>query len=138
MLTFSNCYTAHFVPAALSVVGPSTIHNGNQIDFKCTFSETLHTLDNCQVIYCCLKKNKIFLQMQIFNVAQMESSFTIESAVKRDSGNYSCLLLPTKCFQEHWNELQGMNEVFLEVKGGHFNCLFPNVFALPSLFFYFL
>ncbi|XP_035991905.1 uncharacterized protein LOC118562890 [Fundulus heteroclitus] len=107
---------AHFLPATLSVAGPSRVDEGNRVELRCTFSETLHTLYNCQLIHCCLKKNDTFLQLQVFDVARMEASFTIEGAVMRDSGHYSCLLLPSKCFQNNWNELQGINAVFLEVK----------------------
>ncbi|MED6237162.1 hypothetical protein ATANTOWER_019949 [Ataeniobius toweri] len=111
ILVIANC-----IPAALSVAGPNTVNEGKHVEFKCTFSETLHTLNNCQLIYCCLKKNETFIQFQVFDVARMEASFTIEDAVARDSGHYSCLLLPSKCFQNSLNELQGINDVFLEVK----------------------
>ncbi|XP_023187683.1 uncharacterized protein LOC111608349 [Xiphophorus maculatus] len=107
---------ANFIPAELSIAGPFTVHEGSHVEFKCTFSETLHTLNNCKLIYCYLKKNETILQIQVFNLAQMEASFSIEGAVSRDSGPYSCLLLPSKCFQKQWNELQGINTVILEVK----------------------
>ncbi|XP_015246753.1 PREDICTED: uncharacterized protein LOC107095252 [Cyprinodon variegatus] len=107
---------AHFIPAVLSVVGPASVHEGNRIEFKCSFSRTLHTISNCQFIYCSLKKNKTFLQLQVFDVSRMEAYFVIEGAVGRDSGHYSCLLLPSKCYQTKWKELQGINDVFLAVK----------------------
>ncbi|XP_014849815.1 PREDICTED: uncharacterized protein LOC106922145 [Poecilia mexicana] len=106
----------NFIPAELSIAGPFTVHEGSNVEFKCIFSEILHTLNNCQLIYCYLKKNETILQVQVFDLAQMEASFTIEGAVSRDSGPYSCLLLPSKCFQKQWNELQGINTVILEVK----------------------
>ncbi|XP_043953385.1 uncharacterized protein LOC122820212 [Gambusia affinis] len=107
---------ANFIPAELSIAGPFTVHEGSHIEFKCTYSEILHTLNNCQLIYCWLKKNETILQIQVFDLAQMEASFSIEGAVSRDSGPYSCLLLPSKCFQKQWNELQGINTLILEVK----------------------
>lgn len=55
--------------------------------------------------------------MQAFNVMRLEATFTIEGAVMRDSGHYSCVVLPSKCIQEHEKTLKGNNTVLLEVKG---------------------
>ncbi|XP_014881484.1 uncharacterized protein LOC106942667 [Poecilia latipinna] len=68
----------NFIPAELSIAGPFTVNEGSNVEFKCTFSEILHTLNNCQLIYCYLKKNETILQVQVFDLARMEASFTIE------------------------------------------------------------
>lgn len=48
---------------------------------------------------------------------EMEATFTIEGAILRDSGHYSCVVLPSKCIQEHQKILDGNNSVFVEVRG---------------------
>ena len=61
-------------------------------------------------------RNESILQVQAFNVMQMEAVFAIEGAVMRDSGHYSCVVLPSKCIQEHERTLYGNNAVLLKVK----------------------
>ncbi|XP_072237261.1 uncharacterized protein [Leuresthes tenuis] len=106
---------ANSLPADISVVGRLTVYEGDHVEFKCTLSDTLHTLNECQLIYSYLWKNENILQVTAFDVARMEASFTIEDAVLRDSGHYSCTVLPSECIQEHENKFYGKNAVFLEV-----------------------
>ncbi|XP_044063650.1 uncharacterized protein LOC122881459 [Siniperca chuatsi] len=107
---------AYFLPADLSVAGPSTVSEGDNVEFRCTLSDTLQTLGECQLIHSYLRRNETILQVQAFNVMRMEATFTIEGAVMRDSGHYSCVVLPSKCIQEHEEALYGNNAVLLEVK----------------------
>ncbi|XP_051235720.1 uncharacterized protein LOC127351813 isoform X2 [Dicentrarchus labrax] len=107
---------ANFLPADISVAGPLAVSEGDDVEFSCTVSETLQTLGGCQLIHSYLKRNELILQVQTFNVTQMEATFTIQDAVTRDSGNYSCVVLPSKCIQKHEKTLYGNNAVSLEVK----------------------
>ncbi|XP_075325533.1 uncharacterized protein LOC142383734 [Odontesthes bonariensis] len=106
---------ANSLPADISVARPPTVYEGDHVEFKCTLSDTLHTLNECQLIYSYLWKNETILQVKAFDVAQMEASFTIDGAVLRDSGHYSCTVLPSECIQEHEKKFYGKNTVFLEV-----------------------
>lgn len=87
------------------------------MEFRCTFSNTLHTVDECQLIHSYLRRNESIVQVQVFNVTRKEATFTIGAAGIRDSGNYSCVVLPTKCIDEFDEILSGINSVILEVKG---------------------
>ncbi|XP_018522300.1 uncharacterized protein LOC108876943 [Lates calcarifer] len=107
---------ANFLPADISVAGQSTVNEGDNVEFRCTVSDTLQTLGKCQLIQSYLRRNEIVLQVQVFNVTRMETTFTIEDAVTRDTGHYSCVVLPSKCIQSHEKTLHGKNAVFLEVK----------------------
>ncbi|CAI5646008.1 unnamed protein product, partial [Oreochromis niloticus] len=107
---------ANFLPADISIVGPSTVHEGDYVEFQCTVSQHLHTLGGCKFIYAYLRKNDTILQVQVFNVSQKLATFIIDSAVLRDSGPYSCIVLPSKCFYEHEYTVHGTNNLFLEVK----------------------
>ncbi|XP_039468410.1 uncharacterized protein LOC116325622 isoform X1 [Oreochromis aureus] len=107
---------ANFLPADISIVGPSTVHEGHHVEFQCTVSQHLHTLGGCKFIYAYLRKNDTILQVQVFNVSQMLATFIIDGAVLRDSGHYSCIALPSKCFYEQEYTVHGTNNLFLEVK----------------------
>lgn len=117
LLIFYLCHAASFLPADISVVGRSTVSEGDDVEFRCTFSNTLHTLDECQLIQSYLRRNKSIIQVQVFNVTRKEATFTIGGAGMRDSGNYSCVVLPTQCIKEYDDILSGNNSVLLEVKG---------------------
>ncbi|XP_039866562.1 uncharacterized protein LOC120720830 [Simochromis diagramma] len=107
---------ANFLPADISIVGSSTVHEGDYVEFQCTVSQHLHTLGGCKFIYAYLRKNDTILLVQVFNVSQMLTTFIIDGAVLRDSGHYSCIVLPSKCFYEHEHTVHGTNKVFLQVK----------------------
>ncbi|XP_053172112.1 uncharacterized protein LOC128355756 [Scomber japonicus] len=107
---------ANFLPADISMSGPSTVSEGDNVEFRCTVSDILQTFDKCRFIHSYLKKNETVLQVQMFNVTRMEVTFTIGGAVMRDSGHYTCVVLPSKCHQENKSILYGNNSVFLEVK----------------------
>ncbi|KAL3992746.1 BAI1-associated protein 2-like protein 2 [Sarotherodon galilaeus] len=107
---------ASFLPADISIVGASTVHEGDFVEFQCTVSQHLHTLGGCKFIYTYLRKNDTILQVQLFNVSQMLATFIIDSAVLRDSGHYTCIVLPSKCVYEHEYTVHGKNTVFLQVK----------------------
>lgn len=117
LLIFSLCYAANFLPADISVSGPSSVSEGDNVELRCTVSDILQTLGNCELIHSYLKKNESVLQVQVFNVTRMEVTFTIGGAIKRDSGHYSCVVLPSKCFQDKDTIPDGYNTVFLEVRG---------------------
>ncbi|XP_074467333.1 uncharacterized protein LOC141752943 [Sebastes fasciatus] len=108
---------SNFLPADISVAGPSAVTEGDDVAFRCTVSDTLQTLGKCQLIHSYLRRDETILQVQAFNVTRMEATFTIQGAVTRDSGRYSCVVLPSKCIQEHERTLHGNNAVSLEVKG---------------------
>ena len=110
-------FAANFLPADISMSGPSTVREGDNFEFRCTVSDILQTFDKCRFIHSYLKKNETVLQVQMFNVTRMEVTFTIGGAVMRDSGHYTCVVLPSKCHQENKSILYGNNSVFLEVKG---------------------
>ncbi len=116
-LILSFCHTANFLPADISVAGPSTVTEGDDVEFRCSVSDTLQTLGDCQLIHSYLMRNEIILQVQTFNVTQMKATFTIKGAVMRDSGHYDCVVLPSKCVQEREKTLNGNNRVLLEIRG---------------------
>lgn len=113
----SFCWIANFLPADVSLTGLLAVSEGDDVELKCAVSSTLQTLGNCQLIHSYLMKNGSVLQVQPFNIMQKEATFTIKGAVVRDSGQYSCAVLPTKCIQSSEERLCGKNEVMLEVKG---------------------
>ncbi|KAM3625479.1 uncharacterized protein V6R79_012686 [Siganus canaliculatus] len=106
---------ANFLPADISVTGLSTVSEGDDAEFKCSLSETLKTLGECQLIHAYLTKNESIVQVQAFNVKQMEAVFTMKSTITRDSGHYGCVVLPSKCIQDHEKSLHGNNVVLLNV-----------------------
>nr|XP_046230022.1 uncharacterized protein LOC124050957 isoform X2 [Scatophagus argus] len=67
-------------------------------------------------------RNETIIQLQAFNLISMEAAFSMEGAAMRDSGSYSCVVLPSKCIDEHEKTLSGNNVVLLDVKG---SLLFP-------------
>ncbi|KAG8001399.1 hypothetical protein GBF38_007044, partial [Nibea albiflora] len=101
----------------ISVAGPSTFEEGDNVTLRCTLSVPLLTLGECKFIQSYLTRNGIIVQVQPFNVMEMEATFTIEGAIFRDSGHYSCVVLPSKCIQEHQKILNGNNSGFVEVRG---------------------
>ncbi|CAI5646005.1 unnamed protein product [Oreochromis niloticus] len=107
---------ANFLPADISIIGASSVHEGDYVEFQCTVSQHLHTLGGCKFIYAYLRKNDTILLVQLFNVSQKLATFIIDSAVLRDSGHYSCIVLPSKCFYEHKFRVHGTNNLFLQVK----------------------
>ncbi|XP_036950303.1 uncharacterized protein LOC119017625 isoform X2 [Acanthopagrus latus] len=122
---------ANYVPADISVAGPSTVSEGEDVELRCSVSTSLQTLDECQFIHSYLMKNESIVQVGEFSVARMEVAFTIDCAVMRDSGHYSCVVLPSSCIQEHKITLQGNNAVLLEVK----YYLFLQVMVFSSVIF---
>ncbi|XP_034733910.1 uncharacterized protein LOC117948388 [Etheostoma cragini] len=113
---------SNILPADISVAGPSTVSEGDHVAFRCTVSYTLQTLGECQLINSYLRRNETILQVQTFDVTLMEATFTIEGAVLRDSGHYSCMVLPSKCIREHEKTLRGNNAVLLNVTVKGINC----------------
>ncbi|XP_047187540.1 uncharacterized protein LOC124849918 isoform X2 [Scophthalmus maximus] len=107
---------ANFLPAHITLARPSAVSEGDAVEFRCTVPDTLQTLCGCQLIPSYLRKNETILQVQAFHVKRMETTFTIERAVARDSGPYTCVVLPSACIREHENTLNGSNAVLLEVK----------------------
>ncbi|XP_019119325.2 uncharacterized protein LOC109139642 [Larimichthys crocea] len=107
---------ANFLPADISVAGLSTLGEGDNVTLRCTLSVPPLTLGDCKFIQSYLTRNGNILQVQPFNVMEMEATFTIEGAILRDSGHYSCVVLPSKCIQEHQKILDGNNSVFVEVR----------------------
>ncbi|XP_033972069.1 uncharacterized protein LOC117471294 isoform X2 [Trematomus bernacchii] len=107
---------SNFLPADISVAAPSDVHEGDDVAFRCIVSGPLQTLGECQLIHSYLMRNETILQVQAFNVPGMEANFIIEGAVVRDSGHYSCVVLPSKCIQEGEKTLYGNNAVLVEVK----------------------
>lgn len=60
------------------------------------------------------------MRLEGFSLEKKEAMFTIEAAAMRDSGNYSCVVLPSRCIQE---TLYGNNTVTVQVEGEGFLCL---------------
>ncbi|XP_055363393.1 uncharacterized protein LOC129603888 [Betta splendens] len=105
-----------FLPADISVAGPSTVSEGNHVELRCTLSKTVQTLGECQLVQSYLTRNDTVVQVQRFNITQMEATFIIEGAVVKDSGSYSCIVLPLKCFEMNKGALYGNNSILVEVK----------------------
>lgn len=117
-LMLSLCFAANFHPADISVVGPPAVGEGDTVELTCSVSDALQTLNGCLLIPSYLMKNGSVEQIKAFSVARMEVDFTIKDAALRDSGHYSCVVLPSKCTRaDGETALCGNNEVFLEVKG---------------------
>lgn len=71
----------------------------------------------CELVHSYLIKNVSVLRVQAFDVKQMKTTFTIDGVIRRDSGPYSCVVLPFKCIEEHETTLCGNNQVLITVKG---------------------
>lgn len=68
----------------------------------------------------------------------MKANFAVKDAMQRDSGHYSCLVLPSQCFRE--DRLTGNNEVALRVRGQlslviNFFVCFLNDHTVTSMYF---
>ncbi|XP_063738454.1 uncharacterized protein LOC134863733 isoform X1 [Eleginops maclovinus] len=107
---------SNFLPADISVAGPSTVQEGDDVAFRCSVSGPMQTLGECQLIQSYLLRNEMIFRVQAFHVAQMEAIFIIEGAVVRDSGPYSCVVLPSKCIKDSEKTLYGNNTVLVEVQ----------------------
>ncbi|XP_037341573.2 uncharacterized protein LOC119227157 isoform X2 [Pungitius pungitius] len=106
----------NYLPADISIAGPSAVKEGGDVTFRCSVSDTLQTLSDCQFIHSHLRRNETLVQVQPFSVKRMEATFTIRGAVSRDTGNYSCAVLPSKCVPEQEETRHGNNVVMLVVK----------------------
>lgn len=84
---------------------------------RCSVSDTLQTLDGCQFIQSYLIKNGTLVQLKPFNATRMEVEFTVKDVALKDSGHYSCVVLPSKCIKAAETAHYGNNRVFLAVKG---------------------
>ena len=114
----SVCFAASFHPADISVVGPAAVSEGEDFQLTCSVSDALQTLAGCSLIPSYLMKNGSVEQVKAFSVARMGVNFTIKDAALKDSGHYSCVVLPSKCTRADGEmALYGNNKVFLEVKG---------------------
>lgn len=117
-LILSLCFAANFHPADISVAGPPAVREGDDVELTCSVSDALQTLTGCPLIPSYLMKNGSVEQIKAFSVARMEVNFTIKDAALRDSGHYSCVVLPSKCTRADGEMApRGNNKVFLEVKG---------------------
>lgn len=114
---------ATFLPAEIYLVGSSTVTQGDSVEFRCTVSDTMQTHDGCEYIHSYLMKNKTIVRMEGFSLEKKEAMFTIDGAAMRDSGNYSCVVLPSRCIQEPETTLYGNNTVTVHVEGEGFLCL---------------
>lgn len=114
---------ATFLPADVSLVGSSTVTQGDSVEFRCAVSDTIQTHVGCEYIHSYLMKNKTIVRMEGFSLEKKEATFTIEGAAVRDSGNYSCVVLPSRCIQENETTFYGNNTVTVQVKGEGFLCL---------------
>lgn len=84
---------------------------------RCSVSYTLQTLGGCRFIQSYLIKNRTVVQLQAFNATRMEVEFTVKDVALKDSGHYSCVVLPSKCIKAAQTSLYLNNRVFLEVQG---------------------
>lgn len=113
-----SCIAANFHPADISVAGPPAVSQGGDVQLTCSVSEALQTLAGCPLVSSYLMKNGNVEQIKEFRVERMEVNFTIKDAALRDSGHYSCVVLPSKCTRADEEAApRGKNKVFLEVKG---------------------
>ncbi|XP_011608033.2 uncharacterized protein isoform X1 [Takifugu rubripes] len=108
---------ANFHPADISFAGPPAVKEGDDVALRCSVSDTLQTLGGCQFIQSYLIKNGTMVQLTPFNATRMEVEFTVKDVALKDSGHYSCVVLPSKCIKAAGTALYGNNRVFLEVKG---------------------
>lgn len=113
----SICCVASSHPADIAVAGSSAVSEGDDVEFRCFVSVTLQTLGGCQIIHSYLMRDGSVFQVRPFNVTRMEVNFTIEGAIARHSGYYSCVVLPSKCIQAPETSLHGNNTVLIKVKG---------------------
>lgn len=117
-LMSSLCFAASFHPADISVAGPPAVSEGDDLKLTCSVSGALQTLAGCPLIPSYLMRNGSVEQIKAFSVASMEVNFTIKDAALRDSGHYSCVVLPSKCTRAEGEMAPcGNNKVFVEVKG---------------------
>ncbi|XP_029688407.1 immunoglobulin superfamily member 1-like isoform X2 [Takifugu rubripes] len=107
---------ANFHPADISFAGPPAVKEGDDVALRCSVSDTLQTLGGCQFIQSYLIKNGTMVQLTPFNATRMEVEFTVKDVALKDSGHYSCVVLPSKCIKAAGTALYGNNRVFLEVK----------------------
>lgn len=90
---------------------------GDDMVLRCSVWDTLQTLGGCLFIQSYLIKNGTVVQLKPFNATRMEVEFTVKDVALKDSGHYSCVVLPSKCIKVAETAFYGNNSVFLEVEG---------------------
>ncbi|KAL1007193.1 hypothetical protein UPYG_G00083290 [Umbra pygmaea] len=105
------------LPADISPTGLRKVKWGESVEFKCTISDLrFQTEDMSIIVHSYLCKNGTVVQMQIFDVKNMEATFTLKSVIRSDTGNYSCVIdLQPNIFDKTDCKLYGNNETFLNV-----------------------
>lgn len=114
---------ASFLPADIYLVGPSTVTQGDSVEFRCTVPDAIQSREGCEYIHSYLMKNKTVMRIEGFSLEKREATFAIEGAAMRDSGNYSCVVLPSSCIEDPETTLHGNNTVTIRVEGEGFLCL---------------
>lgn len=114
----SSCCTAAFLPAQISLVGSSTVTEGDIFELQCTVdADTVQIHTECKQIRSYLMKNNTAVRTGAFSMKDMKATFTIHGATSTDSGQYSCVVLPSRCVQEDEAEFRGKNTVTVQVQG---------------------
>lgn len=113
----SGCAAA-FLPAQIKLVGSSTVTEGDIFKLQCTVDAALlkmHT--GCRRIRSYLMRNNTVVLTEAFSTEDMEVTFSIHGATVGDSGQYSCVVLPSRCVQEEEAKFRGENTVTVQVEG---------------------
>lgn len=84
----------------------------------------VQTHKDCEHIRSYLMVNNTAVRMEAFSIKDMKATFTIQGAAMRDSGEYNCVVFPSRCVQEEDAKFSGKNTVTVSVKGAGSHCAF--------------
>lgn len=114
----SSCCAAAFLPGQISLVGSSTVTEGDIFELECTVdADTVQMHTECKQIRSYLMKNNTAVRTGAFSMKDMKATFSIHGATMTDSGQYSCVVLPPRCVQEEEAKFRGNNTVTVQVQG---------------------
>lgn len=119
----SSCCAAAFLPAQISMVGSSAVTEGDIFELQCTVDANMvHT--KCTHIRSYLMRNNTVVRMEAFSIIDTKATFAIQGATVRDSGQYSCVVFPSRCVQEEDAKFRGNNTLTVHVQGLGSHCTF--------------
>lgn len=121
----SSCCAAAFLPAQISMVGSSTVTEGDIFELQCTVDANMvqkHT--ECTHIRSYLMRNNTVVRMEAFSIKDTKATFAIQDATLRDSGQYSCVVFPSRCVREEDAKFRGNNTLTVHVEGLGSHCTF--------------
>ncbi|XP_075907551.1 T-cell-interacting, activating receptor on myeloid cells protein 1 [Nelusetta ayraudi] len=115
--TFAILVKAAFLPAQISMVGSSTVTEGDIFELQCTVDANMvqkHT--ECTHIRSYLMRNNTVVRMEAFSIKDTKATFAIQDATLRDSGQYSCVVFPSRCVREEDAKFRGNNTLTVHVE----------------------